>query len=148
LITPADDAALHNDNGEESTFFDGIFVDSESRNNVITHSRFFDNMLFDCEDNSVGPGTGGTANFWSNNHGETEYPAGSGICTDPSGSSSAASAAEAGWEPSLTWTTSFSWATEYDWSLAQSTISQVTALPPLAAPLGRGGVRGELSSYR
>ena len=143
-----DAANIDYDKGEESTFFDGIFVDSDSTNNQITHGHFIDNALFDCEDNSVGAGTGGTANSWTNNHGETESPAGSGICTDPSGGSSAAIAAEAGWTPNLDWTSSYPWAAEYDWSLAQSTISQLTTLVPFPGPIGRGGVRGELSSYR
>ena len=140
-------ATIAYDKGLESTFFDGIFVDSGSTNNQITRGHFLDNAIFDCEDNSVGPGTGGTANYWTNNHGETEFPPGSGICTDPS-SSSAATAAEAGWTPNLGWTSSYPWAVEYDWSLAQSTIGEVSALLPLAAPISRGGVRGELSSYR
>jgi hypothetical protein len=135
------------DKGNESTFFDGIFVDAGSTNNQITRGHFLDNATFDCEDNSVGAGTGGTANFWTHNHGETESPPGSGICTDPSGSS-AAVAAEAGWIPSLAWTSSYPWAATYDWSLAQATIDDVTALLPSALPGGWGGVRGELSSYR
>ena len=82
---------------------------------------------------SIGAGTGGTANYWTNNHGETEFPPGSGICTDPSGSSSSAAiAAEAGWTPNLDWTSSYPWAAEYDWSLAQSTISQRHSLATVA----------------
>ncbi len=141
-------ATIDYDKGEESTFFDGIFVNSDATNNQISHGHFLDNAIFDCEDASVGGGTGGTANFWTNNHGETESPPGSGICTDPSNSSSSAAiAAEAGWNPNLDWTLSYPWATSYDWSLAQSTIGDVTALSPLA-PTARGGVRGEISSYR
>ncbi len=135
------------DKGEESTFYDGIFVDSASTNNRITRGHFINNALFDCEDASAGAGTGGTANYWSNNHGETESPPGSGICTDPSGSSSAATAAEAGWTPNLTWTTSYPWAVEYDWSLAESTIRNITTLP-LPTPTPRGGVRLQVGSYR
>jgi hypothetical protein len=143
-----DAATIAYDKGEESTFFDGIFVDSDSTNNQISQGHFLNNAAFDCEDSSGGGGTGGTANFWTNNHGESESPPGSGICTDPSSSSSAAIAAEAGWTPNLDWTASYPWATSYDWSLAQSTIDDVIALSPLAAPTGRGGVRGEISSYR
>ena len=36
-------ATIAYDKGEESTFFDGIFVDSESTNNQITHGHFLDN---------------------------------------------------------------------------------------------------------
>jgi hypothetical protein len=122
-------------------------LDSGSTNNQITRGHFIDNALYDCEDNSVGPGTGGTANFWTHNHGDTEYPPGSGICTDPS-NSSATIAAEAGWNPNLDWTSTYPWATEYDWSLAASTIADIVALPSLAPPVLLGGVRGELSSYR
>ena len=142
-------ATIAYDKGEDSTFFDGIFVDSDATNNQISHGHFLDNAMFDCEDLSVGMGTGGTANFWTNNHGETENPPNSGICTDPSGSSSSATiAAEAGWSPNLDWTLSYPWATSYDWSLAQSTINDVTALTPLPVPTARGGVRGELGSFR
>lgn len=140
-----DAATMAYDKGEDSTFFDGIYVDSDSTDNQITHGHFLNNAVFDCEDESVGPGTGGTANYWTNNHGETENRP--GICTDPS-SSSAAIAAEAGWTPDLNWTSSYSWAVEYDWSLAQSTIADITALPSVVAPTGRGVGRGELSSYR
>jgi len=142
-------ATIAYDKGEDSTFFDGIFVDTDATNNQISHGHFLDNAMFDCEDLSVDGGTGGTANFWTNNHGETENPPGSGICTDPSGSSSSATiAAEAGWSPNLDWTLSYPWATSYDWSLAQSTINDVTALTPLPVPTARGGVRGELGSFR
>lgn len=140
-------ATIAYDKGEDSTFFDGIFVDSGSTNNQITRGHFLNNAVFDCEDNSVGMGTGGTANDWTHNHGETESPPGSGICTDSSGSSAASIAAEAGWIPSLDWTSSYPWAAQYDWSLAQSTINEITALPPLTSVSG-GGLRSELSSYR
>ena len=49
-------ATIAYDKGEESTFFDGIFVDSGSTNNQITHGHFLDNAIFDCEDESVGAG--------------------------------------------------------------------------------------------
>ncbi len=143
-----EEATIAYDKGEDSTFFDGIFVDSASMNNQITRGYFLDNAIFDCEDASVGGGTGGTANFWTHNHGETESPPGSGICTDSSGGSSAAIAPEAGWTPNLSWTSSYPWAAEYDWSLAQSTISNVTALGPLLPRTVWGGARGELGSFR
>jgi hypothetical protein len=142
-----DAATLAYDKGEDSTFFDGIFVDSESTDNVITNGHFLNNPAFDCEDRSAGPGTGGTANYWTRNHGETEYPPGSGICTEPGGSSASA-ATDAGWAPNLSWTSDYSWAAEYDWSLAQATIANVTALSPVIALTGHSSVRGELSSYR
>jgi hypothetical protein len=143
-----DAATIAYNKGEDSTFFDGIFVDSDSTNNQITNGHFLDNAIFDCEDISVGTGTGGTANYWAHNHGETESPPGSGICTDSSGGSSAAIAAEAGWTPNLNWTSSYPWAAEYDWSVVQSTINNVTALGPLIPRTVWGGARGELGSYR
>ena len=138
-------ATLAYDKGEDSTFFDGIFVDSNSTNNQITHGHFLNNATFDCEDDSAGAGTSGTANYWTNNHGETESPP--GICTDPSASSTAV-AAEAGWTPNLQWTASYPWAVEYDWSLAQSTIDALMALLQLPVAAGSGGVRVGSSSYR
>jgi hypothetical protein len=51
---------------------DGIRVDSGSSGNEIRHNHLDDNVFNDCHDDSAGAGTGGTANFWKGNHGETQ----------------------------------------------------------------------------
>lgn len=51
---------------------DGLFADADTAGNQITHNRLMNNALFDCEDDSAGPGTGGTANFWIQDMGLTQ----------------------------------------------------------------------------
>jgi parallel beta-helix repeat protein len=50
----------------------GIFVDASSKGNTIADNRLHDNASVDAEDDSRGTGTGGTANTWSDNHGQTD----------------------------------------------------------------------------
>lgn len=52
---------------------DGIHVTGLSANNSIRRNEMRDNAVFDCFDDTVGAGT---ANFWSQNTGETENRAG------------------------------------------------------------------------
>ncbi|HEY0069728.1 MAG TPA: right-handed parallel beta-helix repeat-containing protein [Chloroflexia bacterium] len=47
--------------------FDGIYVASDSEDNQIDHNRLSNNTEHDAHDDSVGPGTGGTANLWEHN---------------------------------------------------------------------------------
>jgi parallel beta-helix repeat protein len=58
---------------------DGIRVDINSGNNQIRSNFMDDNVTHDCHDDSVGGGTAFTANFWSDNRGETENK--TGLCT-------------------------------------------------------------------
>jgi hypothetical protein len=51
---------------------DGIRADSASADNIISRNHMRRNAEHDCHDDSVGGGTGGTANFWRHNHGLTE----------------------------------------------------------------------------
>jgi nitrous oxidase accessory protein NosD len=51
---------------------DGIRADSASADNRIARNQMRRNAEHDCHDDSVGAGTGGTANFWVRNHGRTE----------------------------------------------------------------------------
>ena len=52
---------------------DGIHVfDTASAGNTIEQNVIRESGDFDAHDDSVGPGTGGTANFWINNKCETE----------------------------------------------------------------------------
>jgi hypothetical protein len=51
---------------------DGIRADAASTDNRIARNHMRRNAEHDCHDDSVGGGTGGTANFWVRNHGRTE----------------------------------------------------------------------------
>jgi Periplasmic copper-binding protein (NosD) len=51
---------------------DGIHADSASGDNTIERNRMDGNAEHDCHDDSVGLGSGGSANFWLHNHGDTE----------------------------------------------------------------------------
>jgi hypothetical protein len=57
---------------------DGIFFGSLTRGNQIRGNTASGNAVFDCEDESTGSGTAGTANTWVNNNGGTDSP--NGIC--------------------------------------------------------------------
>ena len=51
---------------------DGIRVDGASTSNQILENHMDNNVTHDCHDDSTGPGTGGTANTWTNDQGSTE----------------------------------------------------------------------------
>jgi nitrous oxidase accessory protein NosD len=56
----------------DSTFYDGIYMGSDSAENRIEGNFLRRNTEHDCHDDSNGTGTAGTANFWINNDGVTE----------------------------------------------------------------------------
>jgi hypothetical protein len=58
----------------DATEDDGIYVDSDSTDNKFLRNSASGNQNLDCEDDSHGPGTAGTANLWSGNRGETADP--------------------------------------------------------------------------
>lgn len=60
---------------------DGIYFGPDTKGNVIRANRALDNDVFDCEDDSIGAGTGGTANFRNNNVGRTDDPP--QLCRNP-----------------------------------------------------------------
>jgi len=51
---------------------DGIQIEAGNMNNDIEHNKASGNGVFDCYDASVGAGTGGTANVWLYDLGDTE----------------------------------------------------------------------------
>jgi parallel beta-helix repeat protein len=59
---------------------DGIRVNSLSAGNRILTNHMSENVTHDCHDDSIGGGTGGTANEWEENRGLTENRP--GLCTD------------------------------------------------------------------
>jgi len=55
---------------------DGIFADVGTFDNRLHRNTAVLDKLFDFEDLSLGLGTAGTANFWTNNVGQTASPPG------------------------------------------------------------------------
>ena len=67
------DASLIEHNySHDQRAYDGVFVDSLSTANRIEYNRMERNFEHDCHDDSAGPGTAGTANFWIKDRGLTE----------------------------------------------------------------------------
>lgn len=66
-----------------STFFDGLFADSDTSGNQFIGNFADDNQLFDCEDLSIAVTVPPVANTWTDNIGTTSFPP--GICTPPAG---------------------------------------------------------------
>jgi parallel beta-helix repeat protein len=63
------------DNGTASPgpdMTDGIRVDSNSKNNGIVSNHMDGNVTHDCHDDSAGSGSGGTANTWTGDAGQTQ----------------------------------------------------------------------------
>jgi hypothetical protein len=61
----------HNYSHDQS-IFDGLYAFFDTANNRFEYNRAERNTEHDCHDDSNGPGTGGSANFWIKNHGLTE----------------------------------------------------------------------------
>jgi len=59
-------------NASAQNDFDGVFADTDTSGNTLSYNRAKENRLFDCEDDSTGPGTAGTANFWIKDLGDTQ----------------------------------------------------------------------------
>jgi parallel beta-helix repeat protein len=60
----------------------GLYNEDTSTNNRYTGNEASGNSQFDCEDDSTGARTAGTANMWVGNTGATSLPV--GICNAPS----------------------------------------------------------------
>jgi parallel beta-helix repeat protein len=54
----------------------GIRATNQAMNNTIDSNHARGNGTFDCDDESHGGGTLGTANFWTKDHGDTSSPPG------------------------------------------------------------------------
>jgi len=83
LVDAKNNVVLRNTsrNNGRSGFGIGIFVDSLSTGNLFDQNVELNNLTFDAEDDSVGSGTAGTGNTWTNNQCNTSSPA--GICQIP-----------------------------------------------------------------
>jgi nitrous oxidase accessory protein NosD len=69
-------------NHSESNGRDGIRIDAGGNaGNRLEDNKLRDNAEHDCHDDTLGPGTGGTANLWIRNHGRTENRP--GLCVRP-----------------------------------------------------------------
>jgi hypothetical protein len=67
-----DESLISHNRSEEQLLFDGLYADSGSAGNRLEYNLMELNAEHDCHDDSVGPGTAGTANFWIKDHGLTE----------------------------------------------------------------------------
>ena len=122
---------------------DGIRVnDALSSNNTITGNHLKNNVTHDCHDNSHGGGTLGTANTWTDNHGETSSPP--GLCGEDDDAAFETSTAY-GWDPSYQWSTAFGDAADFDWATAYATID-TNSLLQLVPAIRVGAIRGAPSS--
>jgi hypothetical protein len=67
----------------DNVLYDGLFADSGSTQNLFKENVALRNTEFDCNDQSHGNGTAGTANSWKDDTGVTQSP--QGICRAPHG---------------------------------------------------------------
>ncbi|MHB8576659.1 MAG: right-handed parallel beta-helix repeat-containing protein [Dehalococcoidia bacterium] len=77
LFDATTDSAI-SDNHSDQNRDDGYLLDSSAMKNTLSNNEAKGNTHFDCEDQSHGSGTAGTANTWKDNQGKTSSP--SGIC--------------------------------------------------------------------
>jgi hypothetical protein len=77
MMLQGTDAFIY-DNVIENNYF-GTLV--QGANNVVHDNDFRDNTIWDCYDNTSGDGTAGTANTWTNNLGQDDFP--DGLCGSP-----------------------------------------------------------------
>jgi parallel beta-helix repeat protein len=83
VLSDADGQSIDNNESHDNVLFDGIFVDQDSTGNSLKNNEALNNNALDCEDDSTGTGTAGTANSWKNDTGVTQDPP--GICRPPRG---------------------------------------------------------------
>jgi hypothetical protein len=60
---------------------DGILIDAGNSGLRVTRNTAHASTVYDCQDNSTGTGTAGTANQWTGDIGDTSLPV--GLCADP-----------------------------------------------------------------
>lgn len=132
-----------NNGTENGDMTDGIRVNTTSEGNTIQKNQLRNNVTHDCHDDSAGPGTAGTANFWLDNHGGTENKP--GLCTPQPGPSSFATSTTYGWDANYPWYASFGEAAQYDWATAYAAIDTESLLQ-LAPRVGLRRIRPVTSS--
>jgi parallel beta-helix repeat protein len=67
-----DGSTIEHNYSHDQRLFDGMYADPDSASNRIEYNRMERNVEHDCHDDSVGPGTAGTANVWIKDRGLTE----------------------------------------------------------------------------
>lgn len=67
-----DQATISHNDSHDQFVYDGLYADFFSAGNTIDHNDAYRNSEHDCHDDSVGGGTGGTANFWIQDKGDTQ----------------------------------------------------------------------------
>ena len=139
--TVANNQVMNNgtDNGDTT---DGIRVNMTSEGNTIQRNELRNNLTHDCHDDSAGPGTAGTANFWLDNHGGTENRP--GLCRPEPGPASFETSAY-GWDANYPWYAAFAEAAQYDWATAYAAIDTESLLQ-LAPNVGLPRIRPVTSS--
>jgi parallel beta-helix repeat protein len=148
FLDNADDNTVANNqvmnNGTDSgDTTDGIRVNSASEGNTIQKNELRNNVTHDCHDDSAGPGTAGTANFWLDNNGGTENR--QGLCKPEPGPSSFALSTAYGWDANYPWYAAFGDAAQYDWAKVYAVIDTESLLQ-LAPRVGLRRVRPVISS--
>jgi parallel beta-helix repeat protein len=147
LLDDADNNTVANNqvmnNGTESgDTTDGIRVNMASTGNMIQRNELRNNVTHDCHDDSAGPGTAGTANFWLDNHGGSENRP--GLCKPEPGPSSFETSTS-GWDANYPWYAAFGEAAQYDWATAYAAIDTESLLR-LAPQIGLRRIRPVTSS--
>ncbi|MDX6532369.1 MAG: hypothetical protein QOF68_113 [Gaiellales bacterium] len=69
---PSTGAKILNNTVLDAVKYDGIFLDQYTSRFRVEDNFLRRNREHDCHDDSTGTGTGGTANFWRSNNGETQ----------------------------------------------------------------------------
>ena len=67
-----DNSLVKHNRSHDQLVWDGLYADSASTGNRLEYNRMERNVEHDCHDDSAGPGTAGTANFWIKDYGVTE----------------------------------------------------------------------------
>src|SRR5205823_3195973 len=71
-------SAMLDNNQAKDNRSNGFFAFSDTSGNTFQNDHASGSGMFDCRDDSTGPGTAGTANFWLSDTGATSSPP--GIC--------------------------------------------------------------------
>lgn len=67
-----DNSLVKHNYSHDQVVWDGLYADANSTGNRFEYNRMERNTEHDCHDDSVGGGTGGTANFWIKDYGLTQ----------------------------------------------------------------------------
>jgi parallel beta-helix repeat protein len=120
------------DNGDMT---DGIRINAPSTGNTISDNRLKENVTHDCHEGSTG-------NIWTDNRGETSFPA--GLCSgkdDGVDDESVETSTAHGWDASYPWYAGNADAANFDWIAAYSSFDTQTLLQ-LVPAIRTGAIHG------